>query len=241
MMWMSDSCSPAAAELPVVTDSLAFAVWFAPSAFASSFLRCSFWMSSGVVELENAMRLLSGDQTGPAALFGRSVITRASPPANDRIAICAGRGLPVSSFSPPRTNAMSLPSGDQRGCSSCLPLVRRMGASLLEVATIQMDVSYPVRFSSVTTRVKTARDPSGETCGSAIQTKLNRSFSVIARAAPGWGVESWAARGVTNASTIIEAATTAGNGNFMSILRTATAHTQRLCIVLCRAAGGQTT
>src|SRR5208282_2975961 len=166
------------AKLPV---DASLELEFAPLAFASFFLRCSLSISSGVVELEKAMRLLSGDQTGPAAPFGRSVMMRASPPASDSVAICERRGLPLSSLSPPRTNAMCLPSGDQRAWVSCLPLVSRAGASLPEVAAIQIDVSYPVRFSSVTTRVKTARDPSGETCGSAIQTKLNRSFSVMAR------------------------------------------------------------
>ena len=47
----------------------------------------------------------------------------------------------ASSFSPPRTKARRLPSGDQRGCASCLPLVMRTGASLPEVETIQIEVS----------------------------------------------------------------------------------------------------
>src|SRR6266403_858924 len=160
MMWMSDSRSPAESALgdvglPGTVDSLLLAPVLAPvvapPAFASFFLRCSFSISSGVVELKKAMRLLSGDQTGAAAPLGRSVMMRASPPASDRIAICAGRGLPLSSFSPPRTNAMYLPSDDQRACTSCLPLVRRTGVSFPEVATTQIEVSYPVRFSSVTT------------------------------------------------------------------------------------------
>src|SRR6266478_4270692 len=127
-------------------------------------------------------------------------------------------------------NAMRLPSGDQRACMSCLPLVRRMGASLPEVATIQMEVSYPVRFSSVTTRVKTAREPSGETCGSAIQTKLNRSFSVMARsvlarlAAPGCGVAFWAASEVAIARIVIaKTMRRAEKKNFMGILENAAA------------------
>src|SRR5258708_36781274 len=99
----------------------------------------------------------------------------------------------------------------------------RRGSSSPEVATIQIEVSYPVCFSSVTTRVKTARDPSGETCGSAIQTKLNRSFSVMDRlAAPGWGVESWATMGVTIARTIIVRVMKRGEKrNFMAILKRA--------------------
>src|SRR5712692_2759516 len=216
---MSDSRSPSESALD------AGLLGFAPPALVSFFLRCSFAISSGVVELKNAMRLLSGDHTGLVAPFGRSVMMLASPPASDRIASCGGRGLPFSSFSPPRMNAMRLPSGAQRGCASCLPLVRRMGASLPEVATIQMEVSYPVRFSSVTTRVKTTRDPSGETCGSAIQTKLNRSFSVIARfAAPGWELEFWAASEVTIARRIIgERMTAAIKRDFMGILEKAAA------------------
>src|SRR5258707_12800754 len=101
----------------------------------------------------------------------------------------------------------------------------RRGSSSPEVATIQIEVSYPVCFSSVTTRVKTARDPSGETCGSAIQTKLNRSFSVMDRlAAPGWGVESWATSAVTIARTIIvRVMTRVEKRNFMGILKRAVA------------------
>src|SRR6202011_2133500 len=111
MMWMSDSRAPsesafATVELPGAADSLAFGPGFALPAFASFFLRCSFSISWGVVELKKAMRLLSGDQTGSAVPFGRSVMMRASPPASDRIAICAGRGLPLSSFSPPRVHVV---------------------------------------------------------------------------------------------------------------------------------------
>src|SRR5215467_14344215 len=120
-------------------------------------------MSSGVVLLWKAMFLPSGDHVGPAAPFGRSVIVHASPPASDSKAICGGLGLPVSSLSPPRTKAIRLPSGDQRGCASCLPFVIRIGGSPPEVATVQMEVSYPVRFSSTLTRVNATRDPSGET------------------------------------------------------------------------------
>src|SRR5207249_11232584 len=73
------------------------------------------------------------------------------------------------------------PSGDQRGLVSCLPLVMRTGASFPEVATVQIEVSYPVRFSSTTTRVNATRAPSGESCGLAIQVNLKRSFSVTGR------------------------------------------------------------
>src|ERR1700676_4187451 len=158
--------------------------------FAESLLRRAFSMSSKVVELRNAMRLLSGDQTGPDAPFGRSVMIQASPPASESIAICGGLGFPVSSLSPPRTKAMRLPSGDQRGCASCLPFVIRTGVSLPDVATIQMEVSYPVRFSSTLTRVNATRVPSGESCGLATQTKSKRSFSVMARA---WEPEGFCA------------------------------------------------
>ena len=116
-MWMSDSRSESesalGAELPGEALEVAPPELAAPP-FASFFLRCSFSISSGVVVLENAMRRLSGDHTGPAAPFGRSVTRRASPPVSARIAICAGRGLPLSSFSPPRTNAIRFPSGDHR-------------------------------------------------------------------------------------------------------------------------------
>src|SRR5260370_3052853 len=122
-------------------------------------------------------------------------------------------------------NAIRLSSGAQRGCASCLPVVRSQGGSRPGGATIQMEVLYPVRFSSVRTRVKTARGPSGETCGAATQTKLNRSFSVIARfAAPGWEVEFWAASEVTIARRIIgERMTAAIKRDFMGILEKAAA------------------
>src|SRR5690349_20640308 len=106
---------------------------------------------------------------------------RASPPASESRAICGGRGLPSSCFSPARTKAMVRPSGDQRGLESCLPLVSRIGESPPLVEVIQIEVSYPVRLSSTTTRVKTTRELSDETCGSVTQTKSNRSFSVIER------------------------------------------------------------
>ena len=73
---------------------------------------------------------------------GRSVIVQASPPASDSSASCDAGGLPSLGGSPlPRTNAIHLPSGDHRGSESCLPLVRRLGASEPEVATIQSAVS----------------------------------------------------------------------------------------------------
>src|SRR6185436_17539812 len=44
-----------------------------------------------------------------------------------------------------------------------------------------MAVLYPSFLSFTVTRTKTTRDPSGETWGSPIQTKLKRSFSVMLR------------------------------------------------------------
>src|SRR5258708_26575428 len=167
-------------------------------------------MSSGVVELENAMRLLSGEQTGLGAPLGRSVMRRASPPASKRRASWGGLGLPLASFSPARRKAKRLPSGDQRGCASCLPLVSRMGDSPPEVATVQIEVSYPVRFSSTTTRVKATREPSGASWGLAIQTKSKRSFSVMGRLAVG----AWAATEAAMARVMMAAA----KRNFMRVL-----------------------
>ena len=60
-------------------------------------------------------------------------------------------------------------------------LVQARNPQFPDVPTVQIEVSYPVRFSSTTTRVKAAREPSGESCGVAIQVKSNRSFSVMAR------------------------------------------------------------
>src|ERR1700733_4834186 len=143
MMWMSDSRSASESALDAgfgAADSFLSGLVFSP-ALASFFLCCSLLISSCVVVLEKAIRLPSGDQTGQDAPFDRSVIIRASPPDSGRIAICAGRGLPLSSLSPTRTNAMRVPSGDQRALASCLPLVRRSGDSAPEVATIQIEVS----------------------------------------------------------------------------------------------------
>src|SRR6185312_9265255 len=40
---------------------------------------------------------------------------------------------------------------------------------------------YPSFFSLTVTRTNATREPSGDTCGSPIQTKLKRSFSVMLR------------------------------------------------------------
>src|SRR5947208_14567925 len=57
----------------------------------------------------------------------------------------------------------------------------RMGACFPLVGASQIDVSYPVRFSSQFTRVNATWVPSGESSESATQTKSNRSFSVSRR------------------------------------------------------------
>src|ERR1700723_3961045 len=106
MMWISDSRSASESALGAVggfaeAESLLSGLVFAP-VLASFFLCCSLSISSCVVVLEKAMRLPSGDQTGPDAPFGRSVIMRASPPDKERIAISGGRGLPLLSFFPLR-------------------------------------------------------------------------------------------------------------------------------------------
>src|SRR5215471_16244854 len=98
-------------------------------------------MSSCVAELKNAIFAASGDQSEFAAAFGKAVIVHASPPSSDSKASWLGLGLPVSSLSPPRTKTRCLPSGDQRGWASCLPLVIRTGGSLPLVATVQIDDS----------------------------------------------------------------------------------------------------
>src|SRR4030095_1587664 len=53
--------------------------------------------------------------------------------------------------------------------------------SPLAVVTVQIAVLYPSFLSLTVTRTKATREPSGETCGSPIQTKLKRSFSVMLR------------------------------------------------------------
>src|SRR6185503_6832905 len=89
---------------------------------------------------------------------------------------CGWSGRP--SFSVTRTKARKLPSGDQRGDESRIPLVSCF-ASLVAVETIQMDVLYPSFLSFTVTFTNATREPSGATCGSAIQLKLNKSFSVM--------------------------------------------------------------
>jgi hypothetical protein len=53
--------------------------------------------------------------------------------------ICGGSGFPSRIGA--RTNAMRRPSGDQRGCESRVPTVRRAGGALPSAGTIQIAVS----------------------------------------------------------------------------------------------------
>src|SRR6185369_6756151 len=91
---------------------------------------------------------------------------------------CGGSMRPLTSGA--RTKARYFPSGDQRGVESRGPLVN-WRVSPLAVVTVQIAVLYPSFLSLTVTRTNATREPSGETCGSPIQTKLNRSFSVILR------------------------------------------------------------
>ena len=137
--------------------------------------------SSGMASHRKAMRLPSGDHTGSPTPRGMSVKVHASPPPSDSSASCEAGGFPSFGGSLPRTKTIHLPSGDQRGSESCLPLVRRRGADDPSVATVHNDVSYPSFLSLTFTLTNTTCDPSGETCGSPIHWKRNRSFSVMGR------------------------------------------------------------
>src|SRR4029078_7964619 len=72
------------------------------------------------------------------------------------------------------------PAGDHRGAPSRGPLVS-CRVSPLAVETVQIAVLYPSFFSFTVTRTHATGEPSDATCGSPIQTKLKRSFSVILR------------------------------------------------------------
>src|SRR5947209_5557195 len=72
---------------------------------------------------------------------------------------------------------MYFPSGDQRGDESRGPAVNCFVAPSA-VETSQIAVLQPSFFSLTVTFTNATRAPSGATCGSAIQLKLNRSFSV---------------------------------------------------------------
>src|SRR6185503_19444181 len=105
---------------------------------------------------------------------------------------CGGSTRPLTSGA--RTNARYFPSGDQRGCESRGPFVS-WRVSPLAVVTVQIAVLYPSFLSLTVTRTNTTREPSGETCGSPIQTKLKRSFSVMFR--------FWASAGAAKKTTMI--------------------------------------
>src|ERR1041384_2909248 len=62
------------------------------------------------------------------------------------------------------------------------------------VLTVQIDVLYPSRLSFTVTRTKATRELSGEICGSPIQVKLNKSFSVMLRC--------WANAGATRTARL---------------------------------------
>src|SRR5215472_15690071 len=104
MTWTSDSRSLSRSS-GLGSGEYPTASGFRVSLLLEESLRRAFSISSVVAEHKNAMRLLSGDQTGFEVPFGRAVRTRASPPAKVSTAIWDGLGLPVSSLSPPRTKA----------------------------------------------------------------------------------------------------------------------------------------
>src|SRR5437868_4175368 len=95
--------------------------------------------SSVLALLLNTIDFPSGDQSGPPAPRVNDVNCHESPPAIESIKSCGESGRP--SFSVTRTNARYLPSGDQRGVVSRVPLVRRCGSSVPVVETDQMEVS----------------------------------------------------------------------------------------------------
>src|SRR2546427_13024610 len=80
MTWTSDSCSFSGSGCRGPAESLVASSFRVSLLFAESLLRRAFSMSSEVVELKNAMRLLSGAHARPDAPLGRSVIIQASPP-----------------------------------------------------------------------------------------------------------------------------------------------------------------
>src|SRR6185369_11056955 len=91
---------------------------------------------------------------------------------------CGGSTRPETSGE--RVNIRYWPSGDHRGAPSRGPLVScRVSPSAVE--TVQIAVLYASFFSLTVTRTNATREPSGDTCGSPIQTKLKRSFSVMLR------------------------------------------------------------
>src|SRR2546426_146044 len=103
--------------------ALAAATFFSSSSLRF-FFSC-FARSSAFVALVKAIVLPSGDHFGPPAPFGNSVKENESPPASASMVSCGGSGLP--SFSIARRKTRNLPSGDQLGALSCLPLVSWCG------------------------------------------------------------------------------------------------------------------
>src|SRR5436190_8654104 len=99
---------------------------------------------------------------------------------------CDGSTRPFASGA--RTKQRYFPSGDQRGWESLGPAVIWRD-SPVAVDTVQMAVSYPSLRALTVTRRKATREPSGATCGSAIQTKLNKSLSVMFRFCAGAGMK----------------------------------------------------
>src|SRR6476646_4360219 len=144
MTWISLSCSLSVSGFFAGSsfagepdaDGDGFVPRFCSSSFR--FFFSAFSRSSGLEELVNRICFPSGDHFGPPAPFGKFVKTKASPPAIESMQSCGGSGFP--SFSVERLKTRYFPSGDQRGEESRSPVVRRCGASLPEVGTIQIEV-----------------------------------------------------------------------------------------------------
>src|SRR3954469_16759909 len=142
MTWMSLSRSFSlsaffdGSSLAGETDGDVFAPRFCSSSFR--FFLSAFSKSSGFDELAKTISFPSGDQRGSPAPLGKLVNTKASPPAIESMQSCGGSGFP--SFSVERVKTKYFPSGDQRGEESRSPVVKRCGASLPEVGTIQIEV-----------------------------------------------------------------------------------------------------
>src|SRR3989442_7780128 len=124
---------------------------------------------SGSTSAENASRDPSGDHCTLSTSTGKSVTCRASPPA---VSIVHTWDEPPRS----ETNAIVLPSGDQRGAvSEARALVSRRG-SPPSIGTIQRFGKFLFASASYTRRVNTTRPPSGEGCGDA-----SRSIAIMSR------------------------------------------------------------
>src|SRR6266403_5668269 len=149
MTWMSLSRSVSASAFLAASSAFDFSPSFAGDAgggglaarFCSSsfrfFFSC-FSRSSGFDALLKTISFPSGDHFGSPAPLGRLENENASPPAIESMQSRGGSGLP--SFSVDRVKTRYFPSGDQRGDESRSPVVRRWGASLPNVETIQIEV-----------------------------------------------------------------------------------------------------